>query len=221
MNERGEPTPGAAEPLAGGGRIGSATEAFVAHRNLLFTVAYEMLGSAADAEDVLQETWLRWLKVDMGSAPRRSAPDRRTPPAWTTPRAAGPTENPTQEFTAMPHYRVSATTSAPVATVWGLLIDGRSWPQWSSGLDELVEARSTGLDPGGRDTVGTVRAFRTGRVVTGERLTELVGGRRIAYEDAFNFSIKDYRAVVDLEPTAAGGTTITTPSHVLLSGLPV
>jgi RNA polymerase sigma-70 factor (TIGR02957 family) len=42
----------------------AATEAFVAHRNLLFTVAYEMLGSAADAEDVLQETWLRWVKVD-------------------------------------------------------------------------------------------------------------------------------------------------------------
>jgi RNA polymerase sigma-70 factor (TIGR02957 family) len=40
------------------------TEAFVAHRNLLFTVAYEMLGSAADAEDVLQETWLRWAEVD-------------------------------------------------------------------------------------------------------------------------------------------------------------
>jgi RNA polymerase sigma-70 factor (TIGR02957 family) len=43
-----------------------ATEAFVAHRNLLFTVAYEMLGSAADAEDVLQETWLRWVGVDLG-----------------------------------------------------------------------------------------------------------------------------------------------------------
>jgi RNA polymerase sigma-70 factor (ECF subfamily) len=43
-----------------------ATEAFVAHRNLLFTVAYEMLGSAADAEDVLQETWLRWTGVDLG-----------------------------------------------------------------------------------------------------------------------------------------------------------
>ncbi|MEU6393023.1 RNA polymerase sigma-70 factor [Streptomyces sp. NPDC046939] len=37
---------------------------FVLHRNLLFTVAYEMLGSAADAEDVLQETWLRWAGVD-------------------------------------------------------------------------------------------------------------------------------------------------------------
>ena len=37
---------------------------FVAHRSLLFTVAYEMLGSAADAEDVLQEAWLRWAGVD-------------------------------------------------------------------------------------------------------------------------------------------------------------
>jgi RNA polymerase sigma-70 factor (TIGR02957 family) len=42
-----------------------ATDAFVAHRNLLFTVAYEMLGSAADAEDVLQETWLRWADVEL------------------------------------------------------------------------------------------------------------------------------------------------------------
>jgi RNA polymerase sigma-70 factor (TIGR02957 family) len=49
-----------------------ATEAFLAHRNLLFTVAYEMLGSAADAEDVLQETWLRWVGVDLDTvrAPR-------------------------------------------------------------------------------------------------------------------------------------------------------
>ncbi|TDC51082.1 RNA polymerase sigma-70 factor [Jiangella ureilytica] len=45
----------------------AATDAFVAHRNLLFTVAYEMLGSAADAEDVLQETWLRWSGVDQGT----------------------------------------------------------------------------------------------------------------------------------------------------------
>jgi len=37
---------------------------FVIHRSLLFTVAYEMLGSAADAEDMFQETWLRWPDVD-------------------------------------------------------------------------------------------------------------------------------------------------------------
>ncbi|GIH16696.1 RNA polymerase sigma-70 factor [Rugosimonospora africana] len=37
---------------------------FVAHRSLLFTVAYQLLGSAADAEDVLQDSWLRWADVD-------------------------------------------------------------------------------------------------------------------------------------------------------------
>lgn len=39
-------------------------DAFELHRSLLFTVAYEMLGSACDAEDVVQETWLRWADVD-------------------------------------------------------------------------------------------------------------------------------------------------------------
>jgi RNA polymerase sigma-70 factor (ECF subfamily) len=50
-----------------------ATEAFVAHRNLLFTVAYELLGSAADAEDVLQETWLRWAGVELGGVHNQRA----------------------------------------------------------------------------------------------------------------------------------------------------
>jgi RNA polymerase sigma-70 factor (ECF subfamily) len=39
-------------------------DAFARHRSLLFTIAYEMLGSASDAEDVVQETWLRWAGVD-------------------------------------------------------------------------------------------------------------------------------------------------------------
>jgi RNA polymerase sigma-70 factor (TIGR02957 family) len=39
-------------------------DTFALHRSLLFTVAYEMLGSASDAEDVVQETWLRWANVD-------------------------------------------------------------------------------------------------------------------------------------------------------------
>jgi len=68
MARRWQAKPG--EP--GGGMIGedrpdSATEAFLTHRNLLFTVAYELLGSAADSEDVLQETWLRWAGVDLGT----------------------------------------------------------------------------------------------------------------------------------------------------------
>jgi RNA polymerase sigma-70 factor, ECF subfamily len=73
MSERSERTTDTAEPLARGDRVDSATEAFVAHRNLLFTVAYEMLGSAADAEDVLQETWLRWAGVDLDTVRDRRA----------------------------------------------------------------------------------------------------------------------------------------------------
>ncbi|CAL9650503.1 ECF RNA polymerase sigma factor SigJ [Streptomyces sp. enrichment culture] len=72
-SEHGEHPQDTAGRSAGGGRTDPATDAFVAHRNLLFTVAYEMLGSAADAEDVLQETWLRWAGVDLGTVRDRRA----------------------------------------------------------------------------------------------------------------------------------------------------
>ncbi|EHN73127.1 RNA polymerase sigma24 factor [Streptomyces sp. NRRL WC-3753] len=62
-----------ADATGDGGSVDAATEDFVAHRNLLFTVAYEMLGSAADAEDVLQETWLKWAGVDLGTVRDRRA----------------------------------------------------------------------------------------------------------------------------------------------------
>ena len=48
---------------------------FVAHRGLLFTVAYEMLGSGADAEDVVQDTWLRWDAI--GEVARAEVGDPR------------------------------------------------------------------------------------------------------------------------------------------------
>lgn len=62
-----------ADATGGRGCADAATEDFVAHRNLLFTVAYEMLGSAADAEDVLQETWLKWAGVDLETVRDRRA----------------------------------------------------------------------------------------------------------------------------------------------------
>ncbi|MFI6347148.1 RNA polymerase sigma-70 factor [Streptomyces sp. NPDC050560] len=63
----------AGSAVGGGGGVDVATEVFLTHRNLLFTVAYEMLGSAADAEDVLQETWLRWVGVDLDTVRERRA----------------------------------------------------------------------------------------------------------------------------------------------------
>ena len=37
---------------------------FDRYRRLLFSVAYQMLGSVSDAEDVVQDTWLRWSAAD-------------------------------------------------------------------------------------------------------------------------------------------------------------
>lgn len=102
---------------------------------------------------------------------------------------------------------MTATSTASPAAVWRLLVDARTWPAWAT-VDSLVTDRSSGLDPDGRDPVGSVRAFRTGRVVTGERLTGTVEEKQLTYEDAFNWAIRDYRAVVDLTPTSDGGTVI-------------
>jgi RNA polymerase sigma-70 factor (ECF subfamily) len=41
-------------------------DAFGRVRPLLFTVAYDVLGSAAEAEDVVQDAWLRWSSADRG-----------------------------------------------------------------------------------------------------------------------------------------------------------
>jgi RNA polymerase sigma-70 factor (TIGR02957 family) len=46
--------------------VTAALEAFDRHRRLLFSVAYQMLGSVADAEDVVQDAWLRWSAADRG-----------------------------------------------------------------------------------------------------------------------------------------------------------
>jgi RNA polymerase sigma-70 factor (TIGR02957 family) len=46
--------------------VTAALEPFGRHRRLLFSVAYQMLGSVADAEDVVQDTWLRWSATDRG-----------------------------------------------------------------------------------------------------------------------------------------------------------
>lgn len=37
---------------------------FEEHRNLLFSVAYRVLGSAADAEDAVQDAWVKWSAAD-------------------------------------------------------------------------------------------------------------------------------------------------------------
>jgi RNA polymerase sigma-70 factor (TIGR02957 family) len=44
--------------------VTAAVEVFDRYRRLLFGVAYQMLGSVADAEDTVQDAWLRWSAAD-------------------------------------------------------------------------------------------------------------------------------------------------------------
>ncbi|WP_369226955.1 RNA polymerase sigma-70 factor [Streptomyces sp. R39] len=44
--------------------LDQATREFLSARPQLFGIAYRVLGSAAEAEDVVQETWLRWQNTD-------------------------------------------------------------------------------------------------------------------------------------------------------------
>ena len=65
---------------AGGERtsvLETTTASFVELRQLLFSVVYNLLGSVADTEDVLQETWLAW--ASSGGA-RSGSPTRA--PTW-------------------------------------------------------------------------------------------------------------------------------------------
>ena len=50
----------------------SDADVFEAHRDLMFAVAYRMLGTVSDAEDALQDAWLRW-----SAAPRSQVADPR------------------------------------------------------------------------------------------------------------------------------------------------
>lgn len=48
----------------------SRDEAFEEHRPLLFSIAYRMLGSVMDAEDVVQEAFVRWRRAGEARSPK-------------------------------------------------------------------------------------------------------------------------------------------------------
>ncbi|HKR69977.1 MAG TPA: RNA polymerase sigma-70 factor [Streptosporangiaceae bacterium] len=56
----------------------SALAAFREHRSELFGIAYRMLGSVADAEDILQDAWLKWSAVDISGVDQPRAYLART-----------------------------------------------------------------------------------------------------------------------------------------------
>ena len=134
-----------------------------------------------------------------GARSGRRAWDREVVDAAATPRQSGAMHG---------SYAVTCTTRAEPSQVWPLLLDARTWPQWGT-VDALVLDQCEHLSADGHDTVGAVRAFRTGRVVTRERVVELRPYECFAYYGVDNPVLSDYTAEIVLGADPAGGTLIT------------
>ncbi len=95
----------------------------------------------------------------------------------------------------------TATTGADPASVYHLLADGSTWPDWSP-IDtfELLEPGA-----GTPEGLGAVRLFTTGRHRSRERVVECRPYAVFSYALEQGLPLQDYKAVITLTP--AGGST--------------
>ena len=96
------------------------------------------------------------------------------------------------------HIEVTAHSQAGPNAVFALLADGSSWPRWSP--IEPFELERQGDPP--PEGVGAIRVFRRGRTTGRDQIVEVVPNRRLGYVSRSGLPVRDYRAHVDLEPTA-------------------
>lgn len=103
-------------------------------------------------------------------------------------------------------YQIDVTeqTSADPTTVYALLRDGSTWPQWSS-LDSFELEKEGEGEPEG---VGAIRIFRNGRITGRDEILGFTKDRTFRYAHINGLPVRDYRGEVDLRPTDGGGTTI-------------
>ena len=99
---------------------------------------------------------------------------------------------------------VRGQSSASPATVYAVAKDSSRYPAWSR-IGSFEHVRSGQGEPYG---VGSLRIFRTCSLKLFEEVVELVPDRRVAYIVHRGLPFRDYRADIELEPMAGGGTAI-------------
>lgn len=89
-------------------------------------------------------------------------------------------------------------------TVYAVAKDSSTYPVWSRiGAFEHVRDGA-----GERYGVGSVRVFRTWPLTLVEEVVELIPGRKVSYIVLSGLPFRDYRADIDISPTAGGGCDI-------------
>lgn len=103
------------------------------------------------------------------------------------------------------HFVAESLTAAPPSRVFALLAAGDRWQDWAGPFVPRSGWQVAGDPEGG---VGAVRRLGIGPLVSLERITEHVPSERLAYVVDSPAPYRDYRSVVELTPTASGGTRI-------------
>jgi hypothetical protein len=96
---------------------------------------------------------------------------------------------------------VRETSAASPEELWALLDKSSTWPTWTP-IETFKLER-----PAGEDGLGEIRLFKTGRVTVREEIVERRPQERLTYVLLGGLALRDYRAEIDLSPTA-GGTAI-------------
>ena len=98
------------------------------------------------------------------------------------------------------HQHASATPQQ----VWALLEDVAGWSTWGPWHETWLE-RQGDEEPNG---IGAIRVLRRGRIVSREQVTAVDPGRRLEYRLLDGLPVRDYAAVVTIDPSPTGGTDI-------------
>ena len=94
----------------------------------------------------------------------------------------------------------TAITAAEPATVYALLRDGSTWPEWGP-IDAYALVRPGAEEPEG---IGAVRELRSGRITGRDEIVQLIPDRRLSYAHTSSLPVRDYRGDIDLEPVPEG-----------------
>jgi hypothetical protein len=98
----------------------------------------------------------------------------------------------------------SAQSTAPPAAIWDVIADVSTWQDWGPYQKTYLETPGSTT----RDGVGAIRVYAAGPSKSREQVTVFEPPHRLGYQILSGFPVRNYNALVTLEPVEGGGTTV-------------